>query len=63
MASKSKNSKRSTWLETYKGIRKEPTPPGRVIQSQDRDIIDDEDEREIRKWESWRGEDFEDFEE
>jgi len=67
MSSK-KKSKRSTWqrpgwLEIYKSIRKPPTPPGRIIQPKDHDAAVDEDRREMEKWTSWRGEDYEDFEE
>jgi hypothetical protein len=62
MSSKPKKIRLRTYLEIYKSIRKDPTPPGRIIQPKNRDLAQDEDEREIEKWESWHGEDYEDFE-
>jgi hypothetical protein len=58
-----KKSKRPTNLEIYKSIRKEPTPPGRIIQPKDREHEREVDEEEIDHWLGWRGEDLDEFEE
>lgn len=59
---KSKKPAKPSFMASYKAMRKEPTPPGRVIQPRDREIADALDQDEARQWETWRGEDLEDFE-
>lgn len=58
----SKNPRRPTFLELYKSIRKEPTPPGRTHRRRNRDLAAKADEREITKWKGWKGEAHEEFE-
>lgn len=59
---KSQEPKRPSWMDTYKSIRKEPVRPGQVIQPTNRRTVDDIDEEDVRQWETWRGEDLDDFE-
>lgn len=63
MAGKSKKPKLPTQMEVWKGIRKDPVPPGRTIQPKDREIAEGDDDFEIEHWLGWRGEDFDDYEE
>lgn len=58
MSKKKKPSTRvPSQLEAWKGIRKDPTPPGRTIQPKDRDLTDEVDSEEIEEglldWESY----------
>lgn len=62
MASKQRKPRSSDQVEVYKSIRKEPVPPGRVIQPKNRELDDEVAEREMEQWRGWRGEYFEDFE-
>jgi hypothetical protein len=57
-----KKDKKPNSIEIYKSIRKEPVPPGRVIQPKNRQLEDDNDDEIIDRWMGWRGEDFEQFE-
>lgn len=54
MPSKPKKVKRPTWLEVWKGTRKDPTPPGRAIWPKNRDLIDDLADEEMGEGESSR---------
>lgn len=58
-----KNPRRFSQMQVWKSIRKGPTPPGRTIQPKDRDLADEDAEREIERWSDWHGEDLEEFEE
>ena len=63
MASKSKNPKNPSWVEVWKGIRKDPIPPKRVVPVKTRDLEDELAEDEVAHWMDWRGEDYDEFEE
>lgn len=63
MPRKPKKLKRPTWLEVWKGTRKEPVPASRTHQPKDREIDEGLADDEMRQWQSWRGESYEDFEE
>lgn len=60
---KKKAGRLPTQMEVWKGIRKDPVPPGHTHRAKDRDIRDEQDEDDISRWLEWRGEDFENFEE
>lgn len=51
MGRSKRNKKKSlSRVEIWKGMRKQPVPPGRIMRSRLRDIEDEEAEREIRDW-------------
>lgn len=62
MSRKPKKVKRASWLDVWKGTRKDPVPAGRTHQPKDREIDEARADDEMRQWESWRGERYEDFE-
>lgn len=50
-------------LSVWKGIRKDPVPPARVIQPKDRDLEAEDLDGQIEQYKDWRGEDLEEFDE
>jgi len=62
MSSKPKKVRIPSQVEIFKGIRKEPIPPGRTFQPRNRSMDDEFDEHEIERWRGWRGEPLEEFE-
>lgn len=63
LAKPKKPARLPTQMEVWKGIRKDPVPPGRTMQPKNRDLLEEDDKNEMRQWTGWRGEEYDEYEE